>query len=206
MDEALIAETTSITGHGGDEIEAYLARPLQGGPYGGVVVIHHMPGYDAATKEIVRRFGAEGYVALASRLSCPLLGLFGTEDQRPSPAETGVLAAELDRLGKPYQFHTYDGAGPDQGTMMTGQHAWRDSHTGTEPVMRCSQRSGAPRTIASAWVSRASAASCRAVSPVRPTSCTVKPVGSMVSASSVCSQSSNSAGSSAGSGHAESKA
>jgi carboxymethylenebutenolidase len=28
MNEALIAETVSITGHDGDEIEAYLARPL----------------------------------------------------------------------------------------------------------------------------------------------------------------------------------
>ena len=29
------------------QIEAYLARPLGPGPFGGVVVIHHMPGYDA---------------------------------------------------------------------------------------------------------------------------------------------------------------
>jgi carboxymethylenebutenolidase len=48
---------------------------------------------------------------LAPQLSCPLLGLFGADDQRPSPAETAVLAAELDRLGKQYEFHTYDGAG-----------------------------------------------------------------------------------------------
>ena len=48
---------------------------------------------------------------LAPQLSCPLLGLFGADDQRPSPAETTVLAAELARLGKQYEFHTYDGAG-----------------------------------------------------------------------------------------------
>ncbi|MGH3829985.1 MAG: dienelactone hydrolase family protein [Pseudonocardiaceae bacterium] len=214
MTDAMRAETVSITGHGGDRIEAYLARPLEGGPRGAVVVIHHMPGYDWATKEIVRRFAARGYLALcpnlysreapgvdpdelvatvraaggvpderligdvagavdylkgldgangkigvigycsggrhaflaacslpldaavdcygawvvtdpppgrprhmraiphlAPGLSCPLLGLFGAEDQHPSPAETAALAAELDRLGKPYQFHTYDGAG-----------------------------------------------------------------------------------------------
>jgi carboxymethylenebutenolidase len=40
-----------------------------------------------------------------------LLGLFGADDQYPSPAETTVLAAELGRLGKKYEFHTYDGAG-----------------------------------------------------------------------------------------------
>ena len=41
------AGTITITGHEGDEIEAYLARPPGGAPYGGVVVIHHLPGYDA---------------------------------------------------------------------------------------------------------------------------------------------------------------
>ena len=46
MYDAIMAETISITGHGGDQIEAYLARPLGPGPSGGVVVIHHMPGYD----------------------------------------------------------------------------------------------------------------------------------------------------------------
>ena len=211
---AMTAQTVTITGHGGDQIEAYLAQPLAGGPRGGVVVIHHMPGYDWATKEIVRRFAAEGFAALcpnlysrealgadpgeaaatvraaggvpderlvgdvagaagrlknsdgangrigvigycsggrhsflaacslpmdaavdcyggfvvndpppgmprqikpilhlAAQLSCPLLGLFGADDQNPAPAETAALAAELDRLGKQYQFHTYDGAG-----------------------------------------------------------------------------------------------
>ena len=36
MSEALTAETISMTGHGGDEIEAYLARPHGAGPFGGV--------------------------------------------------------------------------------------------------------------------------------------------------------------------------
>jgi carboxymethylenebutenolidase len=68
MNEALTAETISITGHGGDEVEAYLARPLGDGPFGGVVVIHHMPGYDSATKEIARKFAAYGYAALMPNL------------------------------------------------------------------------------------------------------------------------------------------
>ena len=62
------AVTTTITGHGGDEIEAYLAQPLGDGPYGGVVVIHHMPGYDEGTKEMTRRFAAQGYIALMPNL------------------------------------------------------------------------------------------------------------------------------------------
>ena len=35
--DALLAETVTLTGHGGDEIEAYAARPLTPGPLGGVV-------------------------------------------------------------------------------------------------------------------------------------------------------------------------
>ena len=49
MNEALSAETISIAGHGGDEIEAYLARPTGSEQFGSVVVIHHMPGYDSET-------------------------------------------------------------------------------------------------------------------------------------------------------------
>jgi carboxymethylenebutenolidase len=214
MSDAMQAETITIAGHGGDEIEAYLARPLGSAARGGVVVIHHMPGYDAATKEMVRRFAVHGYNALcpnlysreapgadpddaaatvraaggvpddrlvgdvdgaarclkaiensngkigvigycsggrqtflaacnlqveaavdcygafvvddppagmpasmkpllglARQLSCPLLGLFGADDQFPAPGETARLSAELDRLDKPHEFHTYDDAG-----------------------------------------------------------------------------------------------
>jgi carboxymethylenebutenolidase len=214
MYDAMMAETIAITGHGGDQIEAYLARPLGPGPHGGVVVIHHMPGYDEETKEITRRFAAHGYAAIcpnlytreapgaspddaaataraqggvpddrlvgdvggaaaylralsssngrvgtigycsggrqsflaacslpidaavdcygafvagtvpegfplkvkplldiADGLSGPLLGLFGAEDSHPSPAETAELEATLTKLGKSFEFHTYDNAG-----------------------------------------------------------------------------------------------
>jgi carboxymethylenebutenolidase len=50
-------------------------------------------------------------LGLAPQLSCPLLGLFGAEDGYPSPEETAVLSAELDRHGKEHEFHTYEGAG-----------------------------------------------------------------------------------------------
>lgn len=210
--DALRAETISIAGHGGDQIEAYQAVPLGQGTRGGIVWIHHMPGYDRETKEFVRRLACMGYHAvapnlytreapgaspddaaaaaraaggvpderlvgdvagavdhlrslaggngkvgvighcsggrhaylaacslpfdaavdcygafvveqppegrnmapilhLAPKLSCPLLGLFGVEDRFPSPEAVATLDAELTKLGKPHEFHSYDGAG-----------------------------------------------------------------------------------------------
>lgn len=212
MSDAIQAQTVTITGHNGDEIEAYLARPVSDAPRGGVVVIHHMPGYDSWSKEVALKFATHGYAAvlpnlyhreapgaspddaaaaaraaggvpderlvgdvdggakylnslegangrigvigycsggrqtflsacslridaavdcygafvvneppagyhmkpllgMADKLSCPLLGLFGADDQYPSPDEVKTLDAELDRLGKAHEFHTYDGAG-----------------------------------------------------------------------------------------------
>src|ERR1700760_3330461 len=67
MDTPIMAETIAVTGHG-EEIEAYCARPLGTGPFPGVVVIHHMPGYDRSTKEIVRAFAVYGYTAVCPNL------------------------------------------------------------------------------------------------------------------------------------------
>jgi carboxymethylenebutenolidase len=214
MSDSLCAETITISGHGGDEIEAYVARPSEDGTRGGVVVIHHMPGYDRGTKEITRRFAELGYDAVMPNLywrdapgaapddaaataraqggvpderligdvagaaeylrsldssngkvgvigycsggrqsvlaacnvdlngavdcygafvtgtppegfplnvtnlvdqlpnlRCPLLGLFGNDDQYPSPEQVDELGEILNREGKPHEFHRYDGAG-----------------------------------------------------------------------------------------------
>jgi carboxymethylenebutenolidase len=43
-------------------------------------------------------------------LAAPLLGLFGNDDQHPSPEQVDVHEAELKRLGKTYEFYRYDGA------------------------------------------------------------------------------------------------
>jgi carboxymethylenebutenolidase len=212
--EALFAETVLMRGHQGDQIDAYLARPMGVGAAPGVVVIHHMPGWDGPTKEIARRFAHHGYVAISPNLhfregkathqensasvraaggmpddrtmgdvqgavnhlrtlpylngrvgvigycsggrqsylaactvrgidaavdcygggvvakpeeltprqpvapieftrelQCPLLGLFGVEDTRPSPDDTARTREALDKFGKTYEFHTYDNAG-----------------------------------------------------------------------------------------------
>lgn len=68
MSDSLSAQTIQFTGHGGDEIEAYLARPAGAHTRGGVIVIHHMPGYDRGTKEITRRFAEMGYDAIMPNL------------------------------------------------------------------------------------------------------------------------------------------
>ena len=212
--EGQIAETVTLRGHQGDLIDAYLARPLGGGLLPGVVVIHHMPGWDGPTKEIARRFAHHGFVAISPNLhfregkatpednsasvraaggmpddrtmgdvqgaidylrtlpylngkvgvigycsggrqaylaactlrgidaaidcygggvvakpeeltsrqpvapidftkdlQCPLLGLFGIEDTRPSPEDTAKTETALKQHGKTYEFHTYDNAG-----------------------------------------------------------------------------------------------
>jgi carboxymethylenebutenolidase len=44
-------------------------------------------------------------------LSAPLLGLFGNDDQSPTPEQVDIHEAELKKHGKDYEFHRYDGAG-----------------------------------------------------------------------------------------------
>ena len=68
MRDAIVAGTTTITGFGGDEIEAYLAHPVDGDAQPSVVVLHHMPGYDRGSKELARTFAVYGYAALMPNL------------------------------------------------------------------------------------------------------------------------------------------
>ncbi|MEY9968426.1 carboxymethylenebutenolidase [Streptacidiphilus sp. MAP12-16] len=85
MSDSLTAATIRITGHDGDDIEAYLARPEGQFPRGGVVVIHHMPGYDRGSKEIVRRFAELGYDAI-----CP--NLYTREAPGAAPDDAAAVA------------------------------------------------------------------------------------------------------------------
>jgi carboxymethylenebutenolidase len=226
MYSGLTADEIRITGHNGEEINAYFARPHGDGPFPGVAVIHHMPGWDESTTEIANRFAAHGYFAivpnlhfrdgpdaspddaaaasraaggvpderfladlkaavahlrsqdrcnknvgvigycsggrqaflaacsldieaavdcygafvvgplpegfplkispvidLAGNMACPLLGLFGLDDQHPSPEQVDTIEAELKRLGKDYEFHRYEGAG--HGFFSTERDAYR---------------------------------------------------------------------------------
>jgi carboxymethylenebutenolidase len=213
-EEALQAGNVFIPGHGGDLINAYQVVTGTEGPRPGVLVIHHLPGWDSSTKEITRRFAAYGYNAIcpnlyaregiavdpddaaaaargkggvpdeqflgdaggaidalralpnangkvgvigycsggrqsfltavslpvdaavdcygafvtgtvpegfplkvvplvdkAGSLGCPLLGLFGADDQFPTPEHVAELESALQALGKTFEFHSYEGAG-----------------------------------------------------------------------------------------------
>src|ERR1700678_3475263 len=85
MYDAIMAETIGFHGHNGDVTEGYLARPLGPGPYGSVVVIHHMPGYDVQTKEITSTCAPNAYAAL-----CP--NLYHREAPGASPDDAAATA------------------------------------------------------------------------------------------------------------------
>jgi carboxymethylenebutenolidase len=212
--EAMLAETVTIQGYNGDLINAYFTRLLGPGPFPGIVLVHHMPGWDELYREIACRFARHGYAVLCpnlyfrlghgtpeevavkvreqhgvaddsvvgdceaamkylksmansngkvgiiggcsggrhaflvacrvkgfnaivdcwggnivvsqsdltaktpvaaidytKNLACPLLGLFGNDDQNPTPDRVNQLESELKKLNKEYEFHRYDGAG-----------------------------------------------------------------------------------------------
>jgi carboxymethylenebutenolidase len=210
----LTAEIVTITGGGGDDIHAYFASPTSSSPRGGIVALHHMPGWDEFYFEFCERLARHGFDVLAPDLYCrfghgtaddvaatvrsqggvpddsvvadcqaaltwlkalptsngkvgvigscsggrhavlaaslvpgfaavvdlwgggvvmppdqlsparpvapidytdrldvPLLGIFGNEDQSPTPEQVDQHEAVLRQQGKSYDFHRYDGAG-----------------------------------------------------------------------------------------------
>lgn len=47
----------------------------------------------------------------SSQITCPIIGFFGLDDTNPSPEDVKQIDAELTRLKKPHEFHSYKGAG-----------------------------------------------------------------------------------------------
>jgi carboxymethylenebutenolidase len=66
--EGMIAETVTMRGHNGDMINAYVARPLGAGPFPGMILIHHAPGWDEWYRETTRRFAHHGFVSISPNL------------------------------------------------------------------------------------------------------------------------------------------
>ena len=64
----LIAETVKFKGHNGDEGEAYFARPGAPGKVPGVVLIHHLPGWDEWITEAVRKLAHHGFATISPHL------------------------------------------------------------------------------------------------------------------------------------------
>jgi len=50
-------------------------------------------------------------IELASQIQCPVLGIFGNEDQSPSPEDVNDYEAALQSANVPSEFHRYDDAG-----------------------------------------------------------------------------------------------
>ena len=50
----------SFTGFNNDVGEAYLAFPSRAGKFGGVVIIHHLPGWSEWITEVARKFAHHG--------------------------------------------------------------------------------------------------------------------------------------------------
>lgn len=68
MYEGLLAETVTMTGANGDSINAFFARPLGDGPFPGMVLAHHMPGWDEWYREVTLKFAHHGYIAISPNL------------------------------------------------------------------------------------------------------------------------------------------
>ena len=66
--EGMLAETVTIQGRDGKRVHSYLSRPLGQGPYPGVIIIPHMPGWDELNREVARRFTQHGYIAVCPNI------------------------------------------------------------------------------------------------------------------------------------------
>ncbi len=68
MYEGMLAETITFPGANNHLINAYFARPIGPGPYPGMVIIHHMPGWDEWYREATRKFAHQGYMSISPNL------------------------------------------------------------------------------------------------------------------------------------------
>ncbi|MDO8616876.1 MAG: dienelactone hydrolase family protein [Dehalococcoidia bacterium] len=62
---------------------------------------------------------------LSDRIACPVMGLFGEDDPNPTPADVAKIDANLTRLGKAHDFHSYPGAG--HAFMNAGRPSYREA-------------------------------------------------------------------------------
>jgi carboxymethylenebutenolidase len=119
-DANIVADVNAAVAHAGTLAEARAgALGITGFCMGGRVtylMAAHNPAFKAAVVfyggNIMRAWG-EGPPPfdLTGRIGCPVLGLFGADDANPNPDDVAKIDAEMTRLGKPHEFHSYAGAG-----------------------------------------------------------------------------------------------
>lgn len=81
----ITSDVVKVRGHNDDEVEAYMARPQGEGPFPGVVVIHHAPGWDEWTMEVAWKLAHRGYAVISPHL----YGRHGTDpDEAPVRARS----------------------------------------------------------------------------------------------------------------------
>src|SRR5438105_6102852 len=66
--DGMTASVVTMSGANGDKIHAYAARPEGKGPFPGIVLVHHAPGWDELYREFTRRFAQHGYNAICPDL------------------------------------------------------------------------------------------------------------------------------------------
>jgi len=64
----MTCENVTINGDKGTPITAYVAKPSGPGPFPGVVLVHHLPGWSEFYIETTRRFAHHGYLAICANL------------------------------------------------------------------------------------------------------------------------------------------
>ena len=64
----MTCENVTIKGDKGTPITAYTAKPSGAGPFPGVVLVHHLPGWSELYIETTRRFAHHGYMAICANL------------------------------------------------------------------------------------------------------------------------------------------
>lgn len=84
---AVQTSDVKFTGPGSDLL-GYLAKPEGGGPFPGIVIIHENRGLNDHTKDIARRYAAEGFTGLAVDLASRAGGT-----KPDASANTGVLGS-----------------------------------------------------------------------------------------------------------------
>src|SRR5260370_40485186 len=64
----MTCENVTLKGDQGTPITAYVAKPSGPGPFPGVVLVHHLPGWSELYIETTRRFAHHGYLAICANL------------------------------------------------------------------------------------------------------------------------------------------